>query len=484
MNNQLQQAPPPYPRHAFPDEIRLAIEEVMEKVMAPDALICMSFIGAISTACQGLIDVKLPIGMVVPTSLNLLVKAESGERKTTVDKIVGDPIYAHDEENNRHIKSDESDYQADLIYWKTINSTIQSMLRQAIKKGECVEDLHLRLDQHIKARPTQRNRHLYIHQDATESALMQSLEGKGKSIAIYTDEGEVVLKGGLMNRVGLRNKGWDGARILKSNRITTGTIIAEQPRVTINMLVQNAVFDDYQRDRGAVNRGSGFWARFLVGEPASTQGFRFIRYVDEEWHYVLKFHSHISERLDQYDRMISAGEVERQVFEFDAEAAAEWVNAFNSMEALIQPWQYLRDIADFASKASEMIARVAALLHFFTKQEGKITVNTLQQAKAIVNWHVHEFKRLFSPQIATLNMQASIMDIERFLFLNYWKEGVSYAGKNQVLRNGPYYLRQKASLEPVIEAMVAQRKIWLCKDIASNRAMIGMTPDHFNSLRY
>ncbi|WP_256857177.1 DUF3987 domain-containing protein [Burkholderia cenocepacia] len=69
----------------------------MEKIKAPDALIATSFLATMSIACQGLVDVKLPFGAVVPVSLNILIKAESGERKTATDKIVGEPIYAHDE---------------------------------------------------------------------------------------------------------------------------------------------------------------------------------------------------------------------------------------------------------------------------------------------------------------------------------------------------------------------------------------------------
>ena len=97
MNNGYNHAPPPYPIAAFPIEIAEVIYEVMNKVKAPDALIATSFLATMSVACQGLIDVKLPIGQVCPVSLNILIKGESGERKSATDRIVGDPIYAHEE---------------------------------------------------------------------------------------------------------------------------------------------------------------------------------------------------------------------------------------------------------------------------------------------------------------------------------------------------------------------------------------------------
>lgn len=477
-------SPPPYPINAHLAGTQMAIQEVIEKVKAPDALIAMSFLATMSAACQGLIDVKLPIGQVSPVSLNILVKGESGERKTATDKIVGDPLYAHDEASARQYDQDRLQFEADLSFWKTVDATIKSMISRAIKKGESTEELRLKLDQHIKHKPVHRCLHQFIHQNANEAALMHILEGEGRSITIATDEGELVLKGGLMNRVGLRNKGWDGARLLVFDRVRTGTIIARQPRVTVNIMVQDAVLDVYQQDRGAVARGSGFWARYLVGAPASTQGFRFISYVDEEWYHLPAFHTRVKELLEEYVTMMKSGEVKRQIVEFSPEAAAEWIRLYNYIERQIQPWHYLNDIHDFASKSNEMVARVAALLHFFAKQNGKITLDTLNRAVGIVEWHLHEFKRLFSLQNAAPTMMENMIAVERFLYLNYWTVRLTSAGKNQVLRNGPNHLRSKALLDPVIDAMKAQGWIGLFKDPASNKILITLNPVRFNSITY
>ncbi|CAL62010.1 Conserved hypothetical protein [Herminiimonas arsenicoxydans] len=482
MNNGSNYVPPPYPINI--PEISSAVFEVMEKVKAPDALIATSFLATMSIACQGLIDVKLPIGQICPVSLNILIKAESGERKTATDKIVGDPIYAHDEACISQNERDLIQYKSDWSFWKTVESAIKSMIAKAIKAKESVDDLRVQLDQHIKNEPVEPRAHRFIHQSATEPALMKNLEGEGRSIAISSDEGEVVLKGGLMNRAGLRNKGWDGARLIVSDRIGTGSSIARQPRITVNIMVQDAVFDVFQQTRGVVARGSGSWARYLVGEPASTQGFRFITYIDEEWHHLPQFHARVEELLHEYDALMKSGEVKRQVVEFNPEAAAAWIRLCNHIEGKIQPWQYLNDIHDFASKACEMVARIAALIHFFTKQKGKITLDTLNRAACIVEWHMHEFKRLFSPQIATVTMMDNMIAIERYLYLNYWKVGLVNAGKNQVLRNGPNHLRSKVLLEPVIEAMQAQNWIGLIKDDISNKVLIAMNPVRFNQLSY
>jgi hypothetical protein len=481
MNNYFNPAAEPYPIHVFPQVIRDAIIEVREKVKAPNALIAMSFLSAISIACQGLVDVKLPIGQISPVSLNLLLKAESGERKTATDKIVAAPIYRHDEDSVVQYERELVKFESNLSFWKTVERAIKAMIAKAIKNGEDVDHLRVRLEEHLSGAPVKPRSRLFIHQNATEAALMHILEGNGRSIAITSDEADVVFGSGMMNRMGLRNKGWDGVGLLMSERVSTGSIISRQPRVTINLMVQDAVFSNFQRGKGAFARGSGFWARYLVGAPASTRGFRFIAYVDEQWYRLPDFHARVSELLMEYDTMVTGGTIKREVLEFDAEASAKWIEVLNMTEGMIQPLEYLNDVQDFASKIMEISSRVAALLHFFTKQSGKITFKTLEQARDIVRWHLEEYKCLFAPQGMTTTMSEDVAAVERFLHSNFWMHGVERVSKNHVLRNGPNHLRSKSRLEPVIEALVAQGRILLGKDTASNRIVIGLNPLHFGS---
>ena len=51
---------------------------------APDALIGMALINAISMVCPGLNEIKLPTGQFCPVTQNLLIVTNPGERKTTM----------------------------------------------------------------------------------------------------------------------------------------------------------------------------------------------------------------------------------------------------------------------------------------------------------------------------------------------------------------------------------------------------------------
>lgn len=50
----------------------------------PDSLIVTALIHALSMACQGIIDVKIPTGKVRRASLNMMTVAEPGQSKTSV----------------------------------------------------------------------------------------------------------------------------------------------------------------------------------------------------------------------------------------------------------------------------------------------------------------------------------------------------------------------------------------------------------------
>jgi hypothetical protein len=86
-----------------------------------------------------------------------------------------------------------------------------------------------------------------------------------------------------------------------------------------------------------------------------------------------------------------------------------------------------------------IVGRVAALMHKFSKQAGKISVDTFKRAWMIVDWHMHEFKRIFSPQMqgGVPQVQGNAQTLEEYLHRAYRCRGHQVAPKNNVLHDGP-----------------------------------------------
>jgi hypothetical protein len=464
---------PPYPVDGSLFELAPLVREIQTKVQAPDALISMAVLTAVSLACQGLVDVQLPTGQIRPVSLYFLNIAESGERKSAVDGIVSAPIYAHDEARAVKYEEDLSQYMCEMRVWRTTEQVLQDKLKKAVYKEERIDEIKGRLEAHEKHKPIKPRLRQLVRQDMSERALIDVLEGDSESIALMADEGEVVINGSAMATFSVHNRTWDGARTLTLDRGGDVHIVARNPRATISVMVQPAVLKKYLRRHGDLARGSGFWARVLVGSPTSTQGFRFVYWYNEHWTYLPGFHDRIKALLEEYDRRRAEGPIERKVLGFSPEAVARWIQLTNQVEALLQPFGYLNDIKDFASKAMEITGRIAALLHFFTKQQGPISLEALQRAFEILGWHIDEFKRLFGHHVGVPQVQSDAKVLVSYLHTHFYQSGILTAPRNAVLRNGP--IRPVARFNEVLDYLVACGKVWI--GVVGRRRFINPGPN-------
>ncbi|AXW61541.1 hypothetical protein CJO94_05810 [Ralstonia solanacearum] len=440
--------PVPYPLDAFHLIAGNAAVEVCNNVKAPHAMIGLSFLTAMSVACMGLISVRLPTGQVRTVSLNTLTVADSGERKTATDNLVMGKVLERDDLRAKKYVVDLADYQAEKSVWETIKAVYTGDIAKATRNGESIDLLRDRLAEHIKAKPIKPRQRRLVRQEITGRAIIDAIEGDYELIALLSNEGDIVLRSNAMRQVGLLNMLWDAAPVIAFDRVQE-SIIARNARGTVSLMVQEAVLEDYIERHGKVVRGSGHWARYLVAWPASTQGYRFMSFYDSVWADLPKFQARMVELLDEYDCRREDGKLEPEIVEFSEEVRAEWVTIANQVEVQLQPMQYLNDVKDFASKAMEITGRVAALFHKFSGQEGKISVDTFRRACAIVNWHLHEFKRIFSPQQVVSQIHIDAQALSDYLARTYASIGWKAAKRNEVLRNGP--IRPQSRFEPALK---------------------------------
>lgn len=415
-----------YPLSAFPIITRNAIEEAVQNIQGPVSMIALSGITAMSAVCQSLIKVKLPTGHEVPASMNTATVAESGERKTATDKLMMGPLYAADAARMKKFEGGIAEYETAMRLWKIKLQAIERKISAAAKdidskNGEAtlvvgadgvadlldedesdnaeMDRLSVELARHMRAKPVRERLRRTIRQELTPRAMMEALQGDGESIVLNSDEGGMLLSSQVMWAMGQLNKCWDSPEILGIDRAQFEHIVVRNPRVSVSFMVQSAVLEAFLERRGKIMRGSGNWARYLVAWPESTQGFRLMSYMEPVWHYLPVFHARTMELVEERERQLKSGRIEVEVLEFDDDARVSYVNLQNHLEPMLRPMQFLNDIKDFASKAAEMTGRLAALFHKFSAQHGKITVDTFNRAWAIVEWHMLEFKRIFSSPV-------------------------------------------------------------------------------------
>jgi len=480
MNPMTPTNPRPYLFQDFPNLMAQAAWEIQGYIHAPDPMIGMAVTAAAAAVVQGLADVKMPTGQIRPTALNFLVIAESGERKTTIDNLLFAPIFAHDAELLAAYRAAIAKHTFDLRRWTVKEKSLHKKYDKA--EGDPEQEAHWieQIEAHNARMPAKPRLRRLIRQDLTGRAWMDALEGDGESIVLATDEGEVLFKGRVMQQLGRLNKAFDGAALLSLDLADDENIVVTNPRLSINIMTQREVLDDFLAKRGSIARGSGHWARYLVAWPPSTQGFRPVPDQEPVWEDLPKFHARIKELLQRWDARVASGDMTRDVLEFSEEAKHRWVGLAREAEAMIRPGGYLRDINDFASKVMEILGRMAAVFHYFNNEQGKISVDTVNRAFEFVHWHLEEFKRLFSEQNALPEDQDDALRVEDYLRHRAPLEIVH--GQKQVKKNlllNRHVVGSARRLNAALDVLERQEKVWIDRTRRNKERWVLLSPAFF-----
>ncbi|MBB5766517.1 YfjI family protein [Xanthomonas euroxanthea] len=438
--------PDNFPTNALYPLIRDAVLETQDNLQAPLALIASSFGTVMSAACQGLVVVETPAGQERPASLFYATIADSGERKTACDNLVGTPLFEYDARLAIASESAVHEHLADMSYWKMKNKILHGKLHKAMSAGAEEEASLIRAEiaKHNKAEPEKPGKISMIHQSITERPLMEALRGDSKCIVIMSSEGEIILKGGATNKFGLINEAWDCPKILSFQRADVNHV-ARRPNMTLSFMVQEEVFKDFMDKRGRLARGSGFLARFLVARPSSTMGFRYMTLDEPVWEKLKLFHARVRELLELRFQPRSTP----VRLTFTQEAKELWVDHQNRVEAAVRKDGQLFGVRDFAAKALDNASRLAAILHFFSGQAGtEISHETLDRALIIGNWHINEALRMFSGDDIP-EYEDDAHKLTDFMHRKYYSRGRSTVRRNILRKEGP--IRHQGRFEAALD---------------------------------
>ncbi|HDS5592560.1 TPA: DUF3987 domain-containing protein [Enterobacter hormaechei subsp. xiangfangensis] len=375
-----------FPIDLYPPNLRAAAYDAQAITQAPLALIAISMLAGMSIACQNSFDVVRPGGLVSPTSLFLLGIADSGERKSAVDKLILAPIYDYEEEQHVAFEAAYSSYELnsevhDIEYKACL--TQQTAMR---KRGADTTLLMEQIRDLITTKPQAPSRRRIIFNDATIASLKNYLRGDWRSIALVSDEAGSIFSGNVLSSTSDLNKLWDGGT-LTIDRANKPELRIAGARLTFFGMIQKEVFDAHSKGKGKLSRSTGLDARVLVCHPVSTQGQRLFRSFPQPSKHLAEFHKQCAE-------LLAMNATERELLYFAPEAEYDWIEAYNFIESLTVRSGELYAIKDIASKSPENIARIAAPIHIFSGEKGGISRDSLRAASQTVYWFIDEYKRL------------------------------------------------------------------------------------------
>lgn len=450
----------PFPVNAFPQIIRNAIYEVEQHTQTPQGLIAASALGVISLACQNRIDVCRLTNLRSPVSLYLLTLAESGERKSTVDKMLMKPLYQLEEELFDKYTHALNTWRSDEEIFNFERKALMSKLKSDIRRNKD----HLATNEQLKALLASHQqppiRFKQIFNDATPAAIKDYLCGYWRSIGIMSDEAGTIFNGYTLNELPFINKMWDGATFSVERKSEPEKLIRDA-RLTLALMVQPDVFKGYLQRKGDTAKGIGFFARCLICQPDSKQGSRRISSPVVSSEHLPVFHQRLMEIVNE--SIARDNQNDRLCLRFSVEAENRWIEFYNKVESDMGLLGTLSDFRDYASKVAENMARVASLLHYFNGNDGDISLSAVEDAVKITTWYVNEYIHIFSkPQELT----PAISEADE---LYWWIKNhcnrlvVPYITKNTVLQYGPNKFRKRSKANELLGMLYSQNRILVAK---------------------
>ncbi|OLE07876.1 MULTISPECIES: YfjI family protein [Delftia] len=389
-----------YPAQYLPPLILDAVNDVRRLTQASTPLIAASALCAMATACQGLADVKRPgLPGVTPISLYFLTLADSGERKTAADGLFFEPIRRLEKTMRQQYAEGSANFELDEKIRLAKVRGLERRLEKESKAGRDTTATEGELGQLMRAAPLLPARMRFMVSDITQAALYSELSLNPCTAVLHSNEAADLIKGRTMSNLPMFNRAWDGQTLDMDRKDQADSQWVEGARLSTGLAVQPHLLEFLCGKGGNYAREVGYLARTLVAFPKSTAGQRFVDGSDNSDSLpsgILTFQSQVHQLLLKAVERHHNGEA-RRVLTFEPQAAHCWVAFFNHIESRLDPqFGRLSPIKDFAAKAAEHAARMAAIFEMAQGYAQTISEDSVQRAIAIIEWYLREFDHLFA----------------------------------------------------------------------------------------
>lgn len=435
-----------YPLDAFPEELREVVLEAAYQTRVAEELSGTMVMAAVSLAGQDLADIRMTYGGVVPCQLIAIALISSGERKTGVTKKVFRGVFEFDAQCREEWLQTQAEYDVEHRVWQIRQKAMEAALAKvANEDDETIAAAEDNLREILKKEPKLPPAPERLLKDCTPDALLWHLHAVYPSVAFISDEGGNFLNGRATSQLPLLNSIWDASSITVTRK-NSPSFVVQGARMTAAILIQFGAFEEFKLGRGASARDNGFFARALMCAPGSTLGLRQDTTIEPPDSLQLnKFSNRIIEMLKAGHMARLQGGTKRPVLELSPDAKMHLLDFGNHIETQLRPGGYFREVGDAASKTVENAVRMAGLFHLFLNHKGLVNKELVQRACAIAEWHLFEFRRLFT---ALPEVPLSIkdpMDLDESLRRQFHQFGRSQYTRSSLQAYAPSALRKSRS---------------------------------------
>lgn len=439
----------PYPVAALGELLGGAARVLHETVRAPVAICAQSVLGAAALAVQGQADVTLD-GRRIPLSLFLLTLAESGERKSAIDRPALYPVLRREKRLIDQYDAERREHERSLDAWKAARA-------DALRGGGKTRDKAsiARALAQVGDEPEPPLSPILLAGEPTLEGLLKLLAVGQPSVGLFSAEGGQFIGGHAMNQdnalktsAGLsalwdgsavdRVRAGDGASKLYGRRVSCHLMM--QPRVAAALLGSEMIAEQ------------GLLARFLIAQPASTAGSR--AYVEGNVEDTPEIRAYTGRLLDRLEaplpiRTDTRNELEPRTLPLAPAARRLWIAFHDAVEREIVG--EFAPIKAFASKAAEHVLRLAGVLRLIDALDpAEIDEATLRRAIALGEFYLAEALRLAGsaqadPELtAAAKLYAWLADGDRV-----------FVSTVEIYKTGPAHVRSASRARELLKILAA-----------------------------
>lgn len=448
----------PYPVGAL-GPMRQVVEAVADISQAPIAIAAQSTLSVASLAVQGFADVET-LGADAPCSLFCLTIAESGERKSTCDRLLMRGLRDYERDRAEAYADEFANWKRDfeLSEAKAKKLTADSAGRGKQTADAAAAEADLRK---IGAAPREPIDPNLTAVDPTFEGLAKQY-GRGRpALGLFDDEGGGFIGGHamkaenkLMTMAGL-SRLWNGDPIDRI-RGGDGATIYRGRRLAAHIMVQPIAARPLLSDPLA--NGQGFLARFLMTEPSSLIGTRLRR-----------DHSPASDlAVDAFAVALGANletplptsanpqELTPSRLPLSSQARDLFWRFHATVEAAQAQGGPMEHVRALASKTVEQAARIAGVLTLWADLDApEVTPQAMASGVAIADFHLGEAKRL--AETGAISAKTEQAEALRRWLVESWQG--DFITPRDVVRMGPNRMRETSTVREAMATL--ERHFWL-----------------------
>ena len=449
----MREIPPgePYPVEAL-GPLQAAVQAVQDMTQAPVGIAAQSALSVASLAVQGFANVET-LGGDAPVSLFCLTIAESGERKSSCDRLLMRGVRDHERAQAETYRADMAEHETAREIWTGKRKRMLSEAAGSDKIKATGAEADLR---NLGPEPRPPLYPKLTVQEPTLEGLLKLYQTGRPALGLFSDEAGGFIGGHAMNSdnrlktiAGLSQL-WNGDTL---DRIRSGDGASDYPgrRLAVHLMAQPVAARPLMADPQA--SGQGFLARFLITEPPSAIGARLRRGHDPASDMALAaFAARLTAILETPQPTGNSPQelapVRLPLSRPAHELLWRFYEAVEAAQATGGPMEHVRA---YASKAAEQAARIAGVLTLWGDLDApEVTPQAMGWGITLAQFYLSEARRLAEAGLVS-GETAKAERLRKWLVESWPHDEVT---PSEAMRKGPYSLRDRKALDGPLSMLV------------------------------